>query len=127
MPKRTPDDPELPTDTEPEPDGGCAFVLDGEAHVKAGQTRCGAPCRPGSVYCDAHHALCYLLIASPAEKRKLKEIQALADAVGGRSGRPSRRPPRRFLQRMDRVSRAASRPIRSRIVLNDGDNCGRNP
>src|SRR3954447_20185977 len=77
-----------------------------------------APRRAGSAYCPIHHALCYLLPESLAERRKLKEIEALAGAVGGKSGRPARRPPPRFLDRMDRVSRGALRPQCSRIVLN---------
>ena len=100
-----------------------------EDRAAAGQAYCAAPRRAGSAYCHAHHALCYLPSDSLAERRKLKEIEALAEAVGGRSGRPARRPPPRFLQRMDRVSRAALRPKCSRNVLkmepmriNRGDN-----
>ena len=99
-----------PTNAESEPDDGCAFVLEGDSRATAGQVYCAAPRRPGSAYCHAHHALCYLPSESLAERRKLKEIEALAEAVGGRSGRPARRPPPRFLQRMDRVSRAAFAP-----------------
>ena len=106
-----------PTNAESEPDDGCAFVLEEESRAAAGQICCAAPRRAGSAYCHAHHALCYLPSQSLAERRKLKEIEALAEAVGGRSGRPARRPPPRFLQRMDRASQAASRPHRSLIVL----------
>src|SRR5690242_3026494 len=107
MPMRTPNSAESRADAEPEPDGGCAFVLDGDIRTIAGRTFCAAPRRPGSAYCHAHHAVCHLPSDSLAEERKLKEIEALAEAVGGKSGRPTRRPPSRFLQRMDRVSRAA--------------------
>ena len=107
-----------PANTEAEPDDGCAFVLEEESRAATGQTYCAAPRHPGSAYCHAHHALCYLPSESLAERRKLKEIEALAEAVGGRSGRPARRPPPRFLQRMDRASRAASRPQGSLYVLN---------
>ena len=110
-----------PTDAEAEPDDGCAFVLEEENRAAAGQTYCAAPRRPGSAYCHAHHALCYLPSESLAERRKLKEIEALAEAAGGRSGRPARRPPSRFLRRMDRASRAALRPGCSLNVLFGGD------
>jgi hypothetical protein len=113
-----------PITVESEPDDGCAFVLDRESRAAAGQIRCAAPRRPGSAYCHAHHALCHLPSESLAERRKMKEIEALAEAVGGRSGRPTRRPPPRFLQRMDRVSRTALRPVCSCIVLNGESNPG---
>jgi hypothetical protein len=117
MPMGTPNTPEPPPNAEPKPDGGCAFVLDADIRGTAGRSYCAAPRRPGSVYCHAHHALCHLSSDSLAEHRKLKEIEALAEAVGGRSGRPARRPPPRFLQRMDRVSQAALRQECSRNVL----------
>ena len=110
-----------PTNAESEPDDGCAFVLEEDNRATEGQVYCAAPRRAGSAYCHAHHALCYLPSESLAERRKLKEIEVLAEAVGGRSGRPARRPPPRFLQRMDRASRAASRPQCSLNVLVGGD------
>jgi hypothetical protein len=125
MPRGTPNSPK-PTIAEPEPDDGCAFVLDADIRATAGRSYCAAPCRPGSVYCQAHHALCHLPSDSLAEQRKLEEIEALAEAVGGRSGRPARRPPPRFLQRMDRISRAALRPNCSRNVLKRDDIRGEN-
>ena len=110
MPTKTLNRAEPPAGAEPEPAGGCAFVLDGSDRGTLGRTWCGGPRRPGSAYCQAHHALCHLPSGSPAERRKMREIEALAEAVGGRSGRPARRPPPRFLQRLERVSRAASAP-----------------
>jgi hypothetical protein len=124
MPKGTQNCATPPINAESEPDGGCAFVLDEENLGVTGQTCCTAPRRRGSARCDAHHALCYLRSESLAERRKLKEIEALAEAVGGRSGRPTRRPSPRFLQRMDRASRTALRPKRSLNVLDDGGNRG---
>jgi hypothetical protein len=130
MPKGTLNGATPPTIMESEPDDGCAFVLDEDSRAAAGQTYCAAPRRPGSAYCHAHHALCYLPSESLAELRKLKEIEALAEAVGGKSGRPARRPPPLFLQRMNQVSRAALRPNCSRNVLNSeeihGDDRGNN-
>jgi hypothetical protein len=127
MPIGTPYGAELPIHAQlehahSEPEGGCAFVLDPDTSTTAGRSYCAVPRRPGSAYCHEHHALCYLPSHSLAERRKLKEIEALAEAVGGRSGRPARRPPPSFLSRMDRVSRSVLRPNRSRIVLVDGAN-----
>lgn len=110
MPTRTLGNPEPLVTAEPEPDDGCAFVLDQEDPAMPGRTWCGNPRRPGSAYCAAHHARCYLPNNSPAEHRKILEIEALAKAVGGRSGRPARQPTSRFLKRMDRVSRDAFHP-----------------
>lgn len=118
MPRGMPNGSELSTVVEPEPQGGCAFVLDADTRTTTQRSRCTAPCRPGSVYCAEHHAQCYLPSHSPAERRKLKEMEALAEAVGGRSGGLARRPSSRFLRRMDRISRAALRPERSCIVHN---------
>ncbi len=126
MPMKTSNRAEPPTPATLELDDCCAFVLDGDARAMAGRATCAAPCRLGSAYCHTHHALCYLPPASLAERRKLGEIEALAEAVGGKSGRPDRRPPPRFLRRMDRVSRAVLRPRCSRIVLKNGENFGDN-
>ena len=131
MPIGTPYGAELPTHAQgehnqAESEDGCAFVLDRDADAAAKQRRCGAPRRLGSVYCYEHHALCYLPSRSLAEQRKLREIDALAEAVGGRSGRPARRPPPHFMRRMDQISRAALRPKCSRIVLLKEADCGVN-
>src|SRR5947209_20333108 len=112
MPIGTPRGAELPIHAQSEPEECCAFVLDRDVSATAGgatagRSRCGAPCRVGSVYCHEHYVLCYLPSRSPAERRKLNEIEALAEAVGGRSGRPARQPPPRFMQRMHQISRTA--------------------
>src|SRR3954463_5199907 len=101
MPMRTPNSAESLSNAELESECGCAFVLEEDIRTKAGRGFCAAPPRPGSAYCHAHHAVCHLSSDSLAEERKLKEIEALAEAVGGKSGRPGRRPPPRFLQRMN--------------------------
>jgi hypothetical protein len=98
-------------------DGGCAFILDGGA---AGLRVCRVPCRPGSPYCREHHALCHLPPGSTAERRQLREIEALADAVGGRQGRPARSPPAALLRRLTRLERIFSGPRCSRIVRKGG-------
>jgi hypothetical protein len=90
-------------------DEGCAFILDGGAV-------CREVGRPGSAYCEAHHRLCHLPGGSAGERRKLRETEVLAAAVGGRRGRPARTPPDRFLRRLEAVARGLARPKCSRIV-----------
>jgi hypothetical protein len=103
---------------------GCAFIYGtpGEAPSIAGV--CGAPRRAGSAYCPTHHALCYLPAASQAERRRLQEIEALADAVGGKTGRPGRNPPPRFLRRLGRIAHVASLRQKSSCFVPErgGDN-----
>lgn len=127
MPIGTPYGAELPTHAHSDPEESCAFVLEGDTSTAAGRRCCGVPRRLGSPYCHEHHALCHLPARSLAEQHKLNEIEALAKAVGGRSGRPARRPSPRFLQRMDRISRAALRPEGSCFVLIDRDTRGGAP
>jgi hypothetical protein len=97
--------PQISTECRPEaePDRGCAYPVDGGG-------ACGAPCRLASPYCAAHHALCYLRRGSPAEARRLRGLEALARAVGGRRTRGGSAPPVRFLDRLERLARALSRP-----------------
>jgi hypothetical protein len=91
---------------------GCAFVLD-DVDGEAAPICCGAPLRPGSAYCPSHHALCHLPAGSVAERRQLREIAALAKAVGGKQGRAASAPPTVLLRRLKRIERAFSRPNRS--------------
>ena len=72
------------------------------------RTPCGAPCRLGSPYCAAHHRLCYLPHGSRAELRWLRQFEVLAVAVGGRRERDGAGPPRRFLDRLERMTRVFS-------------------
>jgi hypothetical protein len=90
-------------------DEGCAYILDG------GGT-CGAVLRPGSPYCAVHHALCHVPEGSSGERRRLREAEALACAVGGKQGGAGRAPPDRFLRRLENVARGFTRPSCSRIV-----------
>ena len=93
-----------------EPDiPGCAFVLDGAGPVRL----CGAPAQSGSAYCGPHHALCHLPAGSLAERQQLREIAALAKAVGGKQGRVASSPPPMLLRRLKRIERAFSRSKRS--------------
>lgn len=93
----------------------CAFVVTGPAPGSAARF-CEAPRRPGSAYCARHHALCHLPGGSAAEHRKLREIEALATAAGGRQPRPAQRPGTVELRRIDRLARKFARPVRSRNV-----------
>jgi hypothetical protein len=96
-------------------DPGCAFILEGGADASEPGV-CQARRRPGSAYCPAHHALCHLPSGSAAERWQLREIEALAAAVGGRQGRPARTPPPALLRRLERLERAFLRAECSRIV-----------
>jgi hypothetical protein len=97
-------------------DCGCAFIIDSADPGPGRVNFCNAPRGSGSTYCLRHHALCHLTKGSAAEERQLREIEVLAEAVGGRQGIEARHPPERLLHRLDRIARAFSRPNRSRIV-----------
>jgi hypothetical protein len=80
---------------------GCAFI------VGAGTpppVRCGASRQAGSSYCPRHHALCHLPAGSAVERRKLRELEGLARAAGGRTGGHARHPPPAILRRFDRLT-----------------------
>src|SRR5690348_15486843 len=100
---------------EEEPRGGCAFILDDTGCAPGLATFCNAPSQPGSAYCRPHHVFCHLPNGSTAERRQLREIEALAKAIGGKQGRTLRHPPARLLRRLDRVARASSPPKNSLI------------
>jgi hypothetical protein len=111
-------------------DGGCAFVLDAPGGGPGPVNFCNAPLRPGSAYCTPHHACCHLPNGSAAERRQLREIEALAKAVGGTQGRAARHPPAHLLRRFDRVARAFSRlncSLIVPIVLEDADGDATDP
>src|SRR5436190_287824 len=84
-----------------EDDFGCAYLIE-EA---AGQRSCGAPRRPFSSYCPQHHSLCYVVCGSKAEFDRLREVEALASAVGGRRARQQVAPTRQFLRRLEHAIR----------------------
>lgn len=93
---------------------GCAYIIgDGEL----GET-CGEPQRPGSAYCMRHHALCHVRSGSRAELARLREVETLASAVGGRQGRAAGGPPERFLRRLEHAVRGFAWPNRSWYVRN---------
>jgi len=97
-------------DGEGERHDGCAFVLDNPGCSPGPVKFCNAQSQPGSAYCPPHHAWCHLPNGSAAERRQMREIEALAEAVGGKQGRVARRPPAQLLRRLDRVARASSSP-----------------
>jgi len=80
---------------------GCAYILD----EGDGRKICGIPCRTASPYCRQHHARCHVAYGSDGEADHLREVEALAKAVGGRRSRAGGGPSRQFLKRLERVAR----------------------
>ena len=87
-----------------EDEPGCAYILDECGVGRA----CGALRRGSSPYCATHHALCHVADGSPAEASHMREVEALASAVGGRRSRDGGGPSRRFLRRLERAARVIS-------------------
>jgi hypothetical protein len=85
---------------------GCAYILD-----ECDSRRiCGAPLKAASPYCPNHHAICHVAYGSEAESDHLREVEAIAKAVGGRRSRYGIRPSSRFLRRIERAARGFSGP-----------------
>jgi hypothetical protein len=80
---------------------GCGYVVD----EPSGRRNCGSPRRPGSSYCPRHHSLCYIVCGSKAEAERLREVGALATAVGGRRARQGAGPSQHFLDRLEQAIR----------------------
>jgi hypothetical protein len=81
--------------------GGCAYIMD-----ESGDRRpCGATRRSSSSYCPHHHSLCHIVCGSKAETDRLREVEALASAVGGRRARQRAEPTRQFLKRLEQAVR----------------------
>ena len=93
---------------------GCAYIVgDGERpHT------CGEPLRQGSSYCPRHHALCHIRCGSKAEVARLREVETLASAVGGRQCRAAGGPSERFLRRLEHAVRDFAWHNRSCYVRN---------
>jgi hypothetical protein len=85
-------------------DAGCAFILETETAMR----RCGLPRQPRSSYCREHHALCHLVCGTSAEADRLREVETLARAVGGRQGWHGSEPPQPFLDRLTQAVRGFS-------------------
>jgi hypothetical protein len=86
---------------------GCAYLLTSGKNIRIAAC-CGAERRPGSPYCPKHHALCHLPRGSRAERVRLREVNTLADIVGGRRGREDSGPSQRFLDRLEEAVRELS-------------------
>lgn len=85
-----------------EKDNGCAYIIDESA---SDRQICGATRRLSSSYCVHHHSLCHIMGGSKAEIERLREVEALASAVGGRRARQRAQPTRQFLNRLEQVVR----------------------
>jgi hypothetical protein len=87
-------------------DAGCAYILaEGDS-----PPICGAPRREASSYCPEHHALCHVASGSVAEADRLREVEAIAKAIGGRRARDVAGPSRRFLRRVEHAAQRFSQP-----------------
>jgi hypothetical protein len=80
---------------------GCAFILDD------GRSRrfCAEVRRRGSSYCPRHHTLCHVGCGTTAEAQRLREVEALARAVGGRRAASGTEPSRQFIKRLEQTVR----------------------
>lgn len=88
----------------PQGEEGCAYILDECDNRRT----CGAQRGLLSSYCPQHHALCHVANGSTAEAGRLREVEALANAVGGRRSRTGGSPSRRFLKRLEHAVRDPS-------------------
>lgn len=88
---------------------GCAYLL-GEDGM---HRNCGQPQQLGSPYCPQHHTLCHVPSGTTREAAQLREVEALANAVGGRRSRGAGEPSRGFLKRLEHMARDFSSPTRS--------------
>jgi hypothetical protein len=85
-----------------EKDRGCAYIVD----ESGGDRRpCGATRQLSSSYCSHHHSLCHIVCGSKAETDRLREVEVLASAVGGRRARRREAPTRQFLKRLEQAVR----------------------
>lgn len=85
-------------------DSNCAFI----AGENGERRYCGARRRPGSPYCADHHVLCHVRCGTPEEIKRLREVEVLANAVGGRRTRHASGPSSRFLRRLEHIAGAFS-------------------
>jgi len=85
-------------------DDMCCYILGDQTERR----QCGALRRLGSPYCADHHALCHVPVGTVEEIERLREVEALATAVGGRKARDSSEPSKRFLKRLEHAVRSFS-------------------
>ncbi len=83
-------------------DIGCAYIMGENGERRT----CGAAAalRLALLRSD-HHALCHVPCGTAEETKRLREVEALANAVGGRRARDGGEPSRRFLRRMEHAVR----------------------
>ncbi len=86
------------------PGSSCAYIL-GNGR---GRHFCGEAPRRGSPYCAQHHTLCHVAGGTTAEAQRLREVEALARAVGGRRASGGTGPSRQFINRMEQALQAYS-------------------
>lgn len=77
---------------------GCCYPVDDDDRLQ----QCGAELQLGSSYCAEHHALCYLPRNSPLEHSRLRTIERIGEAVGGRTAR-TRAITTSFLRRVEDI------------------------
>lgn len=87
-------------------DRSCVYPLDGLAANRV----CGEVSQARSSYCPRHHALCHLAEGSRGAVRRLREIEVLANVVGGRSDGRADEPSAHFIARLERALRGFARP-----------------
>ena len=93
--------PLFPTNDNFDDDLGCAYPVEESGRHRS----CGASRQANSPYCPEHHSLCYIACGSNAEVNRLREVEALATAVGGRRAQQRAAPTRQFLKRLEQAVR----------------------
>jgi len=78
-------------------DTGCAYLIGDGKTAKS----CALPRRPRSSYCQQHHARCHVACGTSEEANRLRGVETLARAVGGRQGWHGSGPSRPFLERLE--------------------------
>jgi hypothetical protein len=82
---------------------GCAYLIEGSD----GRVACGAP-RRFALLSAPSFALLHSACGSKAEARRIREVETLASAVGGRRARQGALPSRQFLERLEQAIRDVS-------------------
>lgn len=91
----------MPSPGNEQQDTGCAYLFGNGKTAKS----CALPRRLRSSYCHEHHALCHVPCGTSEEADRLREVETLARAVGGRRGWHGIGPSRPFLDRLESAVR----------------------